>query len=130
MNKLNKTESDIFISWPISKGSPFQNLLIINTCTTHTLGGQYPPNNKCENTNSSGGPDVKILLTLDTERYRSNFDIGGKLGHCYINQCIAGKHELHFVKTCLFLPRPSRYLQNSEYTKRCQTNINVQKKII
>ena len=58
---------------------------------------------------------MKILLTLDMERYTSSFDIGGKLGHCCIqNHCIAGKHELHFVKTCLFLRRPSRYLQNSE----------------
>ena len=28
----------------------------------------------------SSGHDMKILLTLDTERYISNFDIGGKLG--------------------------------------------------
>ena len=30
------------------------------------------------------GPDVKILLTLDSERYTSNFDIGGRLGQCCI----------------------------------------------
>ena len=29
---------------------------------------------------NNNGPDVKILLTLDTERYTSNFEIGGKLG--------------------------------------------------
>ena len=28
----------------------------------------------------SSGPDVKSLLTQDTERYTSNFDIRGKLG--------------------------------------------------
>ena len=55
-------------------------------------------------TYSSGTDVVKSLLTLDTERDTSNFDIGGKLGQCCIlNHCIAGKHELHFVKTCLFL---------------------------
>ena len=32
----------------------------------------------------NSGPDVKILLTLDTERYASNFYIGGKLGQCCI----------------------------------------------
>ena len=61
---------------------------------------------------------VKILLTLYTERYTTNFDIGKKPGHyCIWNHCIADTHELHFVKTCLFLPKSSRYLPNSEYTK-------------
>ena len=43
--------------------------------------------------------------------HNGNFDIGGKLGQC----CIAG---LNFVKTCLFLRRPSGYIQNSEKIKR------------
>ena len=63
---------------------------------------------------------MKNLLTLNSERYTSHFDIERKLGQCCIqNHCIAVKHELHFAKTCLFLWRPSRYLHNSVYIKRC-----------
>ena len=59
----------------------------------------------------SSGPNLKILLSLDSETYISHFDLGRKLGQCCIqNHCIAGKHGLIFVKTCLFIRRPSRYI--------------------
>ena len=35
-------------------------------------------------TSYSSGPNVKILLTLASQRYTSNFDIGRKLGQCGI----------------------------------------------
>ena len=41
------------------------------------------------------GPDVKIVLTLDSERYTSNFDIGESLDYVVCNHGVAVKHELH-----------------------------------
>ena len=53
----------------------------------------------CRCISISNIPNVKFLLTIDSERYTSLFDIGRKLGQCCIqNHRIAGKHELHLFR--------------------------------